>query len=59
MARPLRIEYPGAVYHITSRGNDRERIFLDDNDRKGFLDILAKSLQNPAISSIGSATPTA
>ena len=42
MARPLRIEYPGAVYHITSRGNDRKPLFLDDKDRKAFLDILAK-----------------
>ena len=27
MARPLRIEYPGAFYHVTARGNDRRRIF--------------------------------
>jgi hypothetical protein len=33
----LRIEYEGAVYHITSRGNARERIFLDDEDRNVFL----------------------
>lgn len=37
MARPLRIEYEGALYHITSRGNARADIFLDDLDRKGFL----------------------
>jgi len=37
MARPLRIEYPGAVYHITSRGNARQDIFLDDTDRIRFL----------------------
>ncbi len=30
MARPLRIEYPGAVYHVTSRGNARSTIFDDD-----------------------------
>lgn len=41
MARPLRIEYPGAVYHITSRGNDKKAIFKDDHDRKTFLEILA------------------
>jgi hypothetical protein len=35
MARPLRIEYPGAVYHITSRGNARGMIFDDDEDREG------------------------
>jgi IS30 family transposase len=33
MARPLRIEFPGAVYHITSRGNVRQAIFTDDEDR--------------------------
>ncbi len=37
MARPLRIEYPGAIYHVTSRGNARKKIFLDDIDRKEFL----------------------
>jgi len=40
MARPLRIEYPGAIYHITSRGNARERVFLEDADRQVFLEIL-------------------
>src|SRR5713226_6360530 len=37
MARPLRIEYPGAVYHLTSRGNARKKIFLNDSDRDEFL----------------------
>ena len=37
MARPLRIEYEGAVYHVTSRGNAGQRIFLDDEDRDVFL----------------------
>src|SRR3972149_11114345 len=41
MGRPLRIEYPGALYHITSRGNERKKIFLDDGDTTQFLDILA------------------
>jgi len=41
MARPLRIEFPGAVYHILSRGDRKERIFKDDKDRKTFLEILA------------------
>lgn len=40
MARPLRLEYPGAVYHVTSRGNARERIFFDNADREAFLEIL-------------------
>src|SRR4030066_2389308 len=42
MARPLRIEFDGAVYHITSRGNARKPIYKDDGDRKAFLDILHK-----------------
>lgn len=41
MARPLRIEYEGALYHITSRGNARENIFLADGDRHQFLEVLS------------------
>ncbi len=37
MARPLRIEFPGAIYHVTSRGDRREAIFEDDDDRLSFL----------------------
>ena len=40
MARPLRIEYPGAIYHITSRGNARQPIYKDDKDRETFLEML-------------------
>jgi putative transposase len=40
MARQLRLEFPGAIYHVTSRGNARQAIFLDDHDRLNFLDIL-------------------
>jgi len=40
MARPLRIEYPGAFYHVTSRGNERREIFRDDKDRQRFLSYL-------------------
>jgi putative transposase len=43
MVRPLRIEYPGAVYHITSRGDRREPIAKDDLDRATFLSILAQA----------------
>ena len=39
MARPLRLEYPVALYHVTARGNAREDIFLDDADRVAFFDI--------------------
>ena len=42
MARPLRIEYPGAVYHITSRGNEKKPVYKDDQDRENFLSILDK-----------------
>jgi REP element-mobilizing transposase RayT len=45
MARPLRIEYPGAVYHVTTRGNAREAIFLSDADRQTFLDTLAATIE--------------
>jgi len=40
MARPLRIEYSGAIYHITSRGNAQADIYLDDSDRAMFLETL-------------------
>ena len=39
MARPLRIEYAGAIYHVTSRGDRREAIYLDDKDREIWLEI--------------------
>jgi putative transposase len=40
MSRPLRIEYPGAVYHVTSRGNEKKPVFKDDTDRDNFLNAL-------------------
>lgn len=40
MARPLRIEFAGALYHLTSRGNERRNIFRSDRDRKTFLAFL-------------------
>ena len=40
MARPLRIEFAGAVYHVTSRGNHRAMIYEDDGDRVLFLEVL-------------------
>jgi putative transposase len=45
MARQARIEYPGAVHHITSRGNNRQAIFLDDRDRKHFLALLGEAVR--------------
>jgi putative transposase len=44
MSRPLRITYPGALYHITSRGNERKRIFRTDDDRQRFLSVLEKTV---------------
>ncbi len=43
MARPWRVEFPDAVYHVMSRGNNRQDIFLTDYDRKDFLDILEEA----------------
>ena len=40
MARPLRIEFPGALYHVTARGDRQESIYEDDEDRRAYLDIL-------------------
>ena len=45
MARPLRVQYHGAVYHVTCRGNERREIFKDDRDRKTFLEILTQSIK--------------
>jgi len=42
MARPLRIEYEGALYHLTARGNERQDIFRDDQDREAFLERLQR-----------------
>lgn len=45
MARPLRLEYPGAIYHVTSRGNARQPIFADDQDRQLWLSVLAQVIE--------------
>jgi putative transposase len=45
MSRPLRIEFPGAVYHLTSRGDRREPIYVDDDDRRAWLAVLAHATQ--------------
>ena len=45
MSRPLRIEFPDALYHVTSRGDRREPIFVDDEDRAGFLAVLATACE--------------
>jgi putative transposase len=45
MARPLRLEFPGALFHVTSRGNNKCDIFLDDHDRLRFLEFLAQAVE--------------
>jgi REP element-mobilizing transposase RayT len=42
MARSIRIECPGALYHVMARGNRREAIYRDDDDRRFFLKTLAE-----------------
>lgn len=44
MTRPLRIEFPEAIYHVTSRGNRKDAIFLDDRDRHRWLDVLDQAV---------------
>ncbi|HEX9473437.1 MAG TPA: transposase, partial [Steroidobacteraceae bacterium] len=44
MTRPLRLEFAGALYHLTARGDRQEPIFEDDQDRLVFLDLLAKEV---------------
>ena len=45
MARPLRIQYPGAVYHVMSRGNAQQLTYLSDSDRIDFLNILRRTVK--------------
>lgn len=45
MARPLRIEFAGALYHVTGRGNAQADIYADDNDRQQFLALLQNTLE--------------
>jgi len=52
MARPLRIQYPHAYYHVTCRGNDRRSIYRDDRDRELFLERLRTSLERYKWSSL-------
>lgn len=49
MARPLRLEFPGALYHVISRGNERAPIFVDDFDRSDFLNLLGSVVLKEAL----------
>jgi putative transposase len=43
MARPWRVQFKGAVYHVVARGNNRQDIFIDDHGREVFLDLLSRA----------------
>jgi putative transposase len=43
MARKLRVQYPGAIYHVVNRGDRREPIFKNDQDRRRFLETLGEA----------------
>src|SRR4051812_29053915 len=43
MARPLRVEFEDAIYHLCARGNARQTIFHDEQDRARFVDLLTES----------------
>ena len=45
MARPLRIQYPDAVYHVTSRGNERKAVYKSQPDREKFLSYLESATE--------------
>jgi hypothetical protein len=44
MSLPLRLEFAGALYHLSARDNAREDIFRDDGDRATFLDLLGREI---------------
>ena len=48
MARKLRVQYPGAIYHVMNRGDRREAIFEDDHDRQRFMETLNDACQKAA-----------
>ena len=55
MSRPLRVEMAGGVYHVTSRGDGCEDIFLEDDDRRQFLAVLYHETEcNPGSTVYGS-----
>jgi putative transposase len=45
MARPLRVEFGGAAYHVMARGNERKAVYRDDQDRRRFLETLAEMVE--------------
>ena len=57
MARSIRIGYAGAFYHVMARGNRREAIFLDDDDRRMFLGGVGEACGRRAGGRAGGCTP--
>lgn len=53
MARPLRIEFEGAFYHVMARGNARADIFLDDDDRQMFIENLGAGIRVVPVAGMG------
>ena len=53
MSRKLRLEYPWAMYHVMSRGDQREDIFRDDDDREKFLSTLGRGLRQDRVAGAG------
>ncbi|MFH1737116.1 MAG: transposase [Actinomycetota bacterium] len=49
MSRPLRIQFPGAVYHVTARGNAKQEIFISKDDRWLFLEVVARAAKQYSI----------
>jgi REP element-mobilizing transposase RayT len=47
MARKLRVEYEGAIYHVMNRGDRREAIFLEEEDRQRFIATLGEACAKP------------
>ena len=45
MARPLRLQFPGAIIHASARGNEKRPTFFDDRDRRQFLDLLGEAVR--------------
>jgi putative transposase len=46
MVRPMRIEFPGAVYHIAARENERKEVFPNDRDREAFIKTILQVTEN-------------
>ncbi len=49
MARGPRVHFPGALYHVISRGNQRQRVFRDDQDHRRFETLLSEAVKGHAL----------